>query len=136
MASPVSANNALQGLLNAAGRGAGSPAAERQADAAGGKVQPPAAAPGRAPEPVSREAVAQAVEAVDSYLQSVDRGLRISVDETLGTTVIKVLDESTEEVVRQIPSEEVLALARYMSEQLAAAEAEPATRGLLLDSQG
>ena len=41
-----------------------------------------------------------------------ERSLRFRVDEASGRTVITVLDATTHEVVRQIPSEELLALAR------------------------
>ncbi len=39
-------------------------------------------------------------------------GLEFSVDKETGTTIIKVLDVETGEVVRQIPPEEVLAFMR------------------------
>jgi flagellar protein FlaG len=43
-----------------------------------------------------------------------ERSLSFRVDEASGRTVITVLDATTQEVVRQIPSEEVLALARAL----------------------
>lgn len=39
------------------------------------------------------------------------RDLRFSVDEETGRTVVKVLDSRSGEVIRQIPPEEMLALA-------------------------
>jgi len=44
--------------------------------------------------------------------QSINRGLRFTVDKDLDRTVITVYDEATEEVIRQIPSEEILNFAR------------------------
>jgi flagellar protein FlaG len=42
------------------------------------------------------------------------RNLSFRVDEGSGRTVITVLDSATKEVIRQIPSEEVLALSRAL----------------------
>ncbi len=52
------------------------------------------------------------VSQLNELAQSVQRDLHFSIDEFSGDTVIQVLDSKTEEVIRQIPSEEVLALAR------------------------
>ena len=46
------------------------------------------------------------------YVQQIDRKLEFSVDEDSGETVIKVFDSSSEELIRQIPSDEILKLAR------------------------
>ena len=45
-------------------------------------------------------------------VQSVQRDLQFSIDDFSGKTVITVLDSRTAEIIRQIPSDEVLALAR------------------------
>lgn len=52
------------------------------------------------------------VSELNDLVQSVQRDLQFSIDELSGSTVIKVLDTKTDEVIRQIPSEEVLALTR------------------------
>lgn len=65
-------------------------------------------------QPDTSIALSQAVSEINSYVQTIRRELQFSIDETLGRTVIKVLDADTHEVVRQIPSEEVLALARHL----------------------
>ena len=55
----------------------------------------------------------KSVSQLNEIVQSVQRDLEFSIDETSGdTVVIKVLDTKTDEVIRQIPSEEVLAIAR------------------------
>lgn len=93
----------------------------------------PAAGPGwpaSAPIPAGSgesEPVNQAVEVLNEYVQSVNRDLQFSVDEASGRTVIKVLDAETQEVVRQIPSEEILALARHLREAMETA------KGLILE---
>ncbi len=56
----------------------------------------------------------QALQDLSGYVQNVQRNLQFDVDDTSGHTVIRVVDSETEEVIRQIPSEEVLALARHL----------------------
>ena len=48
------------------------------------------------------------------HAQSISRGLKFSVDTELDRTVITVYDTETEEVIRQIPSEEALNFARTL----------------------
>ncbi len=54
-----------------------------------------------------------AVNQINEFVQSVQRDLLFSMDDDSGRTVIKVMDRSTGELVRQIPSEEVLALVTH-----------------------
>ncbi len=42
--------------------------------------------------------------------------LKFAVDDATGTVVVKVVDTETEQVIRQIPSEEMLAIARNMEQ--------------------
>jgi flagellar protein FlaG len=72
--------------------------------------------PGAAPE----ANLEQAVSALNSKVQAVQRDLNFSIDEDSGRTVVKVIDSHTDEVIRQIPSEEVLALARNLSDVVTA----------------
>ncbi|GAB3320665.1 flagellar protein FlaG [Haliea atlantica] len=135
MASPVNNSNSPQSVAPLPRREPAQAAPARQAEAAGGKVLPAAAQETGAAAPPASAQLEAAVVTLETYFQSVSRSLRISVDDEAGTTVITVVDQATDEVVRQIPSEEVLALARFMAQQLASLEGEP-TRGLLFDGQG
>jgi len=56
----------------------------------------------------------QALQDLNGFVQNVQRNLQFDVDDTSGHTVIRVVDSETDEVIRQIPSEEVLALARHL----------------------
>lgn len=56
----------------------------------------------------------EAVNRINTYVQSVQRDLSFSMDETSGHTIIKVIDSESGKLVRQIPSEEVLALATFI----------------------
>ncbi len=58
----------------------------------------------------------EAVRVLNEQVQSVQRELRFSVDEDSGQTVIKVIDLSTKEVIRQIPNEEALGVAKTLNE--------------------
>ena len=60
----------------------------------------------------NKERLENSVQRLNELVSSVQRDLQFSIDQQSGKTVITVLDSTTEEVVRQIPSEEVLALAR------------------------
>ncbi|CAN0605577.1 unnamed protein product, partial [Ectocarpus sp. 12 AP-2014] len=62
--------------------------------------------------------------------------LQISVDGDLGSTIVRVLDTETDELIRQIPSEEFLQIARYLRQQGSSEIAGAAVRGILLDSEG
>lgn len=59
-------------------------------------------------------AVRAAARQIDSYLKSVGRALEFRVDEATGRTVITVRITATGEVIRQIPNEEVLELAKHI----------------------
>jgi len=60
--------------------------------------------------------VRQAVSEINEIVQSVQRDLSFNMDEDSGKTVIKVVDTESGELIRQIPSEEVLAIASQLRE--------------------
>lgn len=67
------------------------------------------------PSPVQAVAAAdleRALSRLGELMAARQRNLDFRVDEASGRTVITVLDADTEEVVRQIPADEVLAIAR------------------------
>lgn len=107
---------------------------ERQVLTEGGKISPLHRARGEAEEvrKESREAVETAVEEISNYVQSISRELRFSVDEELGSTVVTVLNDQTQEVIRQIPSEELVELAKRLDEQV---KHGGLVRGLLVSSE-
>jgi len=51
------------------------------------------------------------VAQMNEYIQSTQRDLHFSYDKASGETVVKVLDRTTQEVIRQIPDETFLKLA-------------------------
>ena len=60
--------------------------------------------------------VDKAVVQVNDYLQVQKRSLEFSVDKSTGQTIIKVIDQSSGKVVRQIPPEYVVRLAQTLLE--------------------
>lgn len=67
----------------------------------------------------SREQVDQAMKDVKQALPLQARNLQFSIDEDTGKTVVKVVDPTTKEVIRQIPSEEILAIAKALDKSMA-----------------
>ncbi|HNQ58761.1 MAG: hypothetical protein DPW12_12070 [Rhodocyclaceae bacterium] len=74
------------------------------------------AAPAAAPLPGQPrpEQVRDAVQQLRQVVAPVARSLQFSVDDATGKTVVRVVDAATQEVIRQMPSEEVLAVARAL----------------------
>jgi len=81
-----------------------------------GEQKSPAPAEEANAAPVNQEQLKAAMSQISNYVQNVQRNLNFSIDETSGQTIVKVIDSESEEVIRQIPSEEMLALARRLSE--------------------
>lgn len=63
-------------------------------------------------QPASQEAVAAAVQSANAYVQSMSTSIQFSLDPDSGRTVVKMVDTETQEVLRQIPSEEMLAISK------------------------
>ncbi|MBK5942828.1 MAG: flagellar protein FlaG [Halorhodospira halophila] len=62
------------------------------------------------------QALARAVERMEQFMQRVGRDLEFRVDDNTGKTVVTVYVRGTDDVVRQIPPEEMLAIAARMRE--------------------
>lgn len=59
-------------------------------------------------------ALNSAVNKVQEFVGPVASSIEFSIDEDSGKTVVKVVDKETDEVIRQIPSEEMLELAKAL----------------------
>ena len=62
----------------------------------------------------SEEQVKQAVQKIQGAVNNLAQNLQFSIDEDTGKTIIKVMDVHTEEVIRQIPTEEAVEIARTL----------------------
>ena len=84
-----------------------------------GQPAPPAPgqpSPADSAPPLSAQEIIRAVDSIKQLSQQIDRNLQFHVDEGTGKTVVTVLDKETEEVIRQIPSEELLLVAQRLKE--------------------
>jgi flagellar protein FlaG len=66
-----------------------------------------------------------AVASINKYLRDTAKSVQFNIDASTGKTVVNVVDSNTHEVIRQMPSEETLAIARAISR----------LSGLLLDEK-
>ena len=64
----------------------------------------------------SEKALEQAVETANEFVQTVQRDLHFSIDQESERTVVKVIESSSGDIIRQIPDESFLELARKMKE--------------------
>jgi flagellar protein FlaG len=64
----------------------------------------------------SHEEVEVALTEVNAFVQSMQRNLSFTIDEQLGQEIILVTDTETQEVIRQIPSEELVVLRKKMDD--------------------
>ena len=61
-----------------------------------------------------REKLSKAVSQLNDFVQNVQRDLQFEVDNEKGQTIVKVVDQRTQEVIRQIPDEVALRLAENL----------------------
>jgi flagellar protein FlaG len=62
--------------------------------------------------PVDGAALQDALERVKEKISTAGADLRFETDKETGRTIVQVVDAQTNEVIRQIPSDEMLAIAR------------------------
>jgi len=67
-------------------------------------------------EPQQEKNVQEAVSQINDYVQNLQRNLQFTVDDVTGKDVVTVIDSESKEVIRQLPSEEALELARRLQE--------------------
>lgn len=65
---------------------------------------------------VDQQALEQAVARVREEFEHVEPRLKIEIDPDLHRVIVKVMDGQSGEIVRQIPPEELLKIARQLSE--------------------
>ena len=69
--------------------------------------------------------VEQAAEKIKNAVSNLAQNLQFSIDEDTGKTVIKIMDSQTQEIIRQIPSQEAISIAKTLDK----------VQGLLLSDQ-
>ena len=80
------------------------------------KVPAPVALPAVAPKAsASAETLRQVAADMEKFVRDSGRNLQFKVDDNTGRVVVRVVDTVSGDVIRQIPSEELLRLARCVS---------------------
>ena len=64
--------------------------------------------------PASQAELVDAVAISNNFLKTVTNAVEFSIDKDSGSTVVKVVDTATKEVIRQYPSEEMLQIAKAL----------------------
>jgi len=114
------------------------PAPHRDSTLAPGKPQPSEAQVVQQQSELSRESVEKLVERISQEIRIERRSLSFTVDDELGRTIVKVIDRETDEVIRQIPSEELLRVAeaiRSIRDQSTNGADSPTGTGLLIQEK-
>jgi len=65
---------------------------------------------------VSRAELDRAVELANKIGQNLKRRLNFSIDEATERVVVKIIDEDTGEIVRQVPPQEMLRIAAHLKQ--------------------
>jgi flagellar protein FlaG len=67
---------------------------------------------------LAKEAIASKVEELNRFVRARNAQIQFVIDETSARVITKIVDINTSEVLRQIPSEEVLRMSEALSESL------------------
>jgi len=73
-----------------------------------------------AKEVSSEKQLEDVVKQLNEFVKEHDRTLNFSVDRSLQRTVVRVVNSETGETIRQIPSEEMLSMARNIGSEMSA----------------
>lgn len=73
-----------------------------------------AAAAAAAAQAVDQNQIRKALEEANRMAQSLGGSLEFSIDQRTGKALVRIIDTSTHQLIRQIPSEEMLAIARSL----------------------
>lgn len=104
-------NLAVPTEVQQASRGAAADSAQvKGTPATPAKAEPTATAK----EQASRREVEEAVQKVVKFVEPLKSQLQFSLDDQSGQMVVRVVDQATKEVIRQIPSEEMVAIAQAL----------------------
>lgn len=119
MSTDTVSNQTVKDVLNASvvrqGNGSQGVQQRQSVAATNGTQLPPSSQGSRQPDAAELQ---QAVSQLNEHVQQIQRDLEFSIDESSGKTVVKVLNSENGEVVRQIPSDEMLRIARIIKEQM------------------
>ena len=75
----------------------------------------------------SIEKLEETVTKINDFVQSIQRELHFSIDDESGETIVKVVEKATNEVVRQIPAEDLMESLKNINQN--------ATSGIIISKQ-
>lgn len=81
------------------------------------------------------EVVQRAAETVSQFIETVSRDLHVAYDDSIDMPVFTVVDSETNEVIRQIPSEDLVAIARFLESQGVGVLGTEALAGVILSEE-
>jgi flagellar protein FlaG len=87
---------------------------------------PAASSSAQKPVPSEDQNFQQALKDVQSAISKVSSDLTFSYDQDFGRTIVKVVDSETDQVIRQIPSEEFIRISKALDR----------LQGLLIKEEG
>ena len=82
------------------------------------------------------EVVERAAATVASFIKSVSTSVRVAFDEQIDSPIFTVVDSETSEVIRQIPSEDLVAIARFLETHDVDPVGSKALAGVLISAEG
>ena len=88
--------------------------------------------PAKAPSVQHAKAVNVDSQAINAQLQQANSSLQFKVDKSTGISYFKVVDATSGRVIRQVPSEDVLAMAQKLQEF----SKHQNSSGILMDKEG
>lgn len=91
----------------------GTPAPAVTVKPAAEPAQPNAAVQQPSPAP-SIAQVAEAIKGINKVIQALSQNVEFTIDEDTDRAIVKVVDQETKEVIRQMPSKEVLEIAKAL----------------------
>lgn len=80
-------------------------------------------------EPFEPKDIQKAVEDLQNFVKGLQRDLSFRLDESIDRSIITVRDANTNQLVRQIPAEEIVEIARQIKQDLDAKRAGMLLRG-------
>jgi flagellar protein FlaG len=108
-------------MSSALAEGRNASAQTSSSDRANGVSQQVAQQPGKAERlqdrnETQREQLDVAVSQLNDFVQNVQRDLQFKINDDLGETIVRVVDQATQEIIRQIPNEVALRLAENLQQ--------------------
>lgn len=108
----------VKGAIPASGSGASPPGAREPSAAEAESPAMESKKPVDEIEKETREKIEKIAQAMDEYVRSSQRSLKIRVDSRTGRTIVRVISKEDGRTIREIPPEQALNLASRMEEMM------------------